>query len=245
MKSINNRNTKYSNKLTSSTSLGILFFLSVSSSSSVFAEQQSAKRVNPSSQNTTVYHSYTPINLPGLDLGWGVEEPIGYAFLKQILERSERFLPALPPRVVVELRPEPSWVAPNKWSWDVQTSDSDIANQLTTKWYGQASCPDDLTSLQISGPGGQMNQSPLVNPVYGYFDYQSASVDRVKDICVQWAQNNNCDPLEPGCEIQTTFNLFEDVEPQPSDYIQISGSCASGPLPTSHYLPEIELRCLR
>jgi hypothetical protein len=206
-----------------------------------------------SKENLARYKVYEGLPLGShrrVDLG--LEEtnggPIhGYAFIKQILERPEPYLAPEPPRVVVYLRPEPSYVPPEEWSWEVYNpSDTQLAYDLTVRWYGQASCPDDLTNLMINGPGGLATQSPLSNPIYGYFNYQSASVDRVKEICVQWAENNNCDPIETDCQKQETFNLFSDVTPEGSDFIVLSGSCSEVPLTTSSpYLPEIELRCDR
>ena len=181
-----------------------------------------------------------------LDLTWTTEAPRGYAFIKQILERRDPLAAPEPPRVVVYLKHEPSGGPPSDWSWYVSDpNDTVLSHDLTIEWYGQASCPDDLTSLQINGPGGLASQNPLTNPIAGYFEYQSASVDRVKDICVHWAEANNCDPTEPGCQLEETFNLYVDVTPEPGDYIELSGSCASGPLPTAHYLPDIELLCTR
>lgn len=181
-----------------------------------------------------------------LDFVWTTEEPRGYAFIMQIPERAEPYYAPDPPLVVVHLRHEPTWGPPEDWSWYVSDpNDTGLAHDLTLTWYGQASCPDDLTSLQINGPGGLATQNPLSNPIAGYFEYQSASVDRVKDICVQWAEADNCDPIEPGCQLEETFMLYTDVAAEPGDYIELSGSCASGPLPTAQYLPEIEVRCTR
>lgn len=179
----------------------------------------------------------------GLDYGSG--ERRGYAFIMQILERSEYGKPE-PPRVVLELDHDPSWGPKSDWEWFVKNpNDNVLKHGLTFKWYGQASCPDDLTSLQLKGPGGTLTQSPLNNPVAGYFEYQSVSVDRVKNLCVNWATNNNCDPIEPGCQLQETFNLFDDVAAQPGDYLELSGSCATDQLPTTQYLPKVEVLCLR
>lgn len=223
---------------------GISLVISISLSSTTFAEPRLSKKIVPMKTFKAIQHGSH--RLRDLDMTWTTEEPRGYAFIKQILERTEPYYKPQPPRVVVHLRHEPSWGPPWEWSWYVSDpNDTTLAHDLTTKWYGQASCPDDLTSLQINGPGGLAIQNPLSNPIAGYFEYQSASVDRVKDICVQWAEENNCDPTEPGCQLQETFNLFNDVSAKPGDYIKLSGSCASGPLPMSQYLPKIELLCTR
>ena len=89
---------------------------------------------------------------------------------------------------------------PWHWTWEVvDPSDNALKSLLTFKWYGQAACPDDLTLLQVTGPAGTLTQSPLANPVWGYFHTQSFTVDTVKDVCIAWANENTCDPAEPGC----------------------------------------------
>jgi hypothetical protein len=178
---------------------------------------------------------------PGnLDMTLTNGEARGYAFIKQILQDGRA------PHVRIYLRHDPSWGPPSDWTWYVSDpNDTVLEYDLTVKWYGQASCPDDLTNFQINGPGGLQTQNPLVNPIDGYFEYQSFNLDTVKDICVSWATKNNCDPIEPGCQLEETFELFIDVAPESDDFISLKASCQSGPLPDSHYLPVLSLTCDR
>lgn len=177
-----------------------------------------------------------------LGLGESGGEPRGYAFLFQVLPEGRT------PQVYLDLRPESTVEPPDpeRWTWKVDNSDSTLKSQLTMKWYGQASCPDDLTLLQVSGPGGTLTQNPLQNPIWGYFQTQSFTLDTVKDVCVNWANAQGCAPGDPGCPHYETFDLVGGVNPAaPADGLRLKASCASGPLPDAFYAPQLRLRCNR
>jgi hypothetical protein len=151
------------------------------------------------------------------------------------------------PEVQIQLKPDPSYVPPSDWTWKiVDPSDAALASHLSFKWYAQASCPDDLTLLQVSGPGGTLTQNPLINPIWGYFNTQSFTLSTVKNVCVDWATANNCDPIEPGCPLYETFDLVGGVNPAtPADRLRLKASCTSGPVADTFYAPVLRLRCNR
>ena len=68
-------------------------------------------------------------------------DPRGYAFL-------------LPPKgqteVFIDVRPDSTVPPADEWTWHVDNSDAQIKSALVMKWYAQASCPDNLTLLQVS-----------------------------------------------------------------------------------------------
>ena len=178
-----------------------------------------------------------------LGLGESSGPPKGYAFL----------LPVYPAtagvhEVAIDLRAQNPADPANEWNWYVTQSDAQIRGALTFKWYGQAACPDDLTSLQAVTPGGTLTQNPLSNPIWGYFNAQSFSVDTIKNVCTDWAQDNLCDPFDPGegCPVYTTFDLCGGVAPaSAADTLKLKASCTSGPLPTQNYGVKVHLRCNR
>ena len=176
-----------------------------------------------------------------LKLGESGGEPRGYAFL----------MPVEPPtgrvhEVFLQLKPDSTIPPPDQWVWHVDDSPAAIESALTFKWYAQASCPDNLTLLQVSGPGGTLTQNPLSNPIWGYFSTQSFTIDTVRNICTDWANSDTCDPAEPGCQLFETFDLVGGVAPAtPADRLRLKVSCSSGPLPTLDYAAKVRLRCNR
>ena len=178
-----------------------------------------------------------------LALGESSGPPKGYAFL--LPPPTSRV-----PEVFVQLTPEDDLIPPDQWTWKVVTTDNDLKSALTLRWYAQAACPDDLTSLQVIGPGGTLTQNPLWNPIWGYFKTQSFTVDTIKDVCLNWANDdeNACDPADPGegCAVYETFNLTGGVLPAgPADRLRLKASCTSGPLPDTYYAASVRLRCDR
>ena len=179
------------------------------------------------------------------NLGLGVSggEPKGYAFL----------LPTYPTttgvhEVFVDLRAENPEKPANEWTWYVTQSDAQIKGAVTFKWYGQAACPGDLTLLQAVTPGGTLTQNPLSNPIWGYFNAQSFTVDTIRNVCTDWAQDNACDPFDPGegCPVYDTFDLVGGIAPAAAaDTLKLKASCSSGPLPTQSYGVKVRLRCNR
>jgi hypothetical protein len=168
--------------------------------------------------------------------------PKGYAFLLPILSSGRL------PQVLVQLKPEDNLVPPDQWTWNVTTTDNELKWALTTKWYAQAACPDDLTQLQVIGPGGTLTQNPLWNPIWGYFQTQSFTIDTVKDVCVNWSNANTCDPTDPGegCALYETFDLVGGVLPAgPADRLRLKASCTSGPVADTYYAPSVRVRCDR
>jgi len=178
-----------------------------------------------------------------LGLGESGGAPKGYAFL----------LPTYPTttgvhEVSVDLRAENPEDPANEWHWYVTQSDAQIKGALTFKWYGQAACPDDLTLLQAVTPGGTLTQNPLSNPIWGHFNAQSFTVDTIKNVCTDWAQDNACDPFDPGegCPVYDTFDLVGGIAPAAAaDTLKLKASCSSGPLPTQSYGVKVRLRCNR
>ncbi len=167
-------------------------------------------------------------------------EPQGYAFLKQSLPSGRQ------PGLTVHLRPESTIGSPDAWTWKVTDSDNELKWALNFTWYGQASCPDNLTNLQVSGPGGLLVQNPLSNPIWGTFKTQSFTLTTVKDVCVNWANANACDPSVPSCAEYETFDLVGGVNPAgPSDRLRLKASCTSGPVADTFYAPVMRLRCDR
>ncbi len=169
-------------------------------------------------------------------------EPKGYAFLKQMLPSGRQ------PEVFVHLKPESKEGLADTWTWKVTDTDGALKSALGFTWYGQASCPDNLTQLQVSSPGGLLVQNPLNNPVWGTFKAQSFSVTTVKDVCVNWANANACDPSVPGegCAEYETFDLVGGVNPSgPGDRLRLKASCTSGPVADAYYAPAMRLRCDR
>lgn len=182
--------------------------------------------------------THAPANL-GLKESSG--QPRGYAFLLPVPPKKGRIH-----EVFLQLRAEDTAPPPDQWTWKVDGSDAQIAGALKFKWYAQASCPDDLTLLQVQGPAGTLTQNPLSNPIWGYFSTQSFTVDTVKNVCVDWANDNACDPSEPGCQLYETFELTAGVAPaSPADLLHLKASCSSGPLPTLDYAAKVRLRCTR
>jgi hypothetical protein len=178
-----------------------------------------------------------------LNLGISSGEPKGYAFLLPV-----------PPRtggvheVHVDLRPDDTQPPPDQWTWHVDQSAAQIKSATKMTWYAQASCPDNLTLLQVTGPAGTLTQNPLQNPIWGNFATQSFTVDTVKNVCEDWANANQCDILAPGedCELSRTFDLVGGVAPASSaDRLRLKASCSSGPLPTLDYAPKMRLHCTR
>ena len=183
-------------------------------------------------------HRGGPTNL---DLDLTDEHHRGYAFFKQIFDRDREI-----PFVTVSLRNTPSWETPDNWTWEVvHPGDNQLKSDLTFKWYGQAACPGDLTHFSVNGPGGYQVQNPLSNPVAGYFNYQSFDEQNIKNICVNWATANNCDPLDPGCQLYEEFNLVGGVFPVANDVLNLSAKCANGTTINKPYAPVMTLRCDR
>jgi hypothetical protein len=176
-----------------------------------------------------------------LDLKEGGGTPKGYAFLLQILPQGRA------PEVSIELAPEDTSLPPDNWTWYVSNpSDNGLESLLSFKWYAQASCPDVLTLLRVSGPGGTLTQNPLYNPIWGYFNTQSFTVDTVKNVCIDWANDNTCDPAEPGCVLYETIELVGGVAPATAaDRLRLQASCASGPVADTSYAPLLSVRCVR
>ena len=166
----------------------------------------------------------TPLPHRNLQLKESGGEPKGYAFLLPILPNGRI------PEVLVQLSPENNFDPPDEWTWEVVTSDNELKSALSMKWYAQASCPDALTLLQVSGPGGTLTQNPLWNPIWGYFNTQSFTIDTVKDKCVNWSNAHTCDPADPGtgCATYETFDLVGGVSPAgPADQLRLRASCAA------------------
>jgi hypothetical protein len=176
-----------------------------------------------------------------LPLGESGGQPKGYAFLMQVLPQGRT------PQVSINLTPVDATVPPWEFTWEMtDPSDNGLKSLLALKWYGQAACPDNLTLLKVTGPGGTLTQNPLSNPIWGYFNAQSFSVDTVKGVCIDWANDDTCDPAEPGCVLTQTFELVGGVAPAtPADILHLKASCASGPLPNLDYAPVLSVRCNR
>lgn len=165
----------------------------------------------------------------------------GYAFIMQILPEGRA------PEVRVYLRPDPTWAHPSDWVWtSPHPGDNQLEHELSFKWYGQASCPDDLTSLTLTGPEGTLVQNPLSNPIWGYFHAQSFTLDTVRNICIDWATDNNCDPIDPGCQHEESFDLVGGVGlTSPADRLLLKASCVGGPVANTYYAPVMRLTCDR
>ena len=159
----------------------------------------------------------------------------GYAFLVPILPEGRT------PQVSVQLKPESTLGVPENWTWKVVDSDAALKSLVTFKWYAQAACPDDLTALSVSGPGGLLVQNPLWNPIWGYFSTQSFTLSTVKNLCINWANANSCDPAEPGCQLYETFNVVG----ANADRLRLKASYVSGPVADKSYSATMELRCNR
>lgn len=105
-----------------------------------------------------------------LQLGESSGEPRGYAFLMPVQPHGRV------QQVNLQLKPESTVPQVEDWIWKVDDSPAAMKTALTFKWYAQASCPDNLTLLQVSGPGGTLTQNPLINPIWGYFSTQSFTI---------------------------------------------------------------------
>lgn len=196
--------------------------------------------------------SYEPVEgIPGdtggnLDIKITSGEAIGYAFIKQLLPLKERVREL--PYVEVEVTPEAMWEPYWNWNWEVKSpSTNQLKADLTFDWYGQASCPGSLTSLTLSGPGGSLSQSPLTNPIWGYFKYQSFDANTPKNICLDWAEADNCDFTDPGigCAFQKTFIVSGGSMEAPNDLLHLKASCNTGPVADEYVAPIMELRCIK
>jgi hypothetical protein len=186
---------------------------------------------------TTTTATSTQSNLA---LGETSGPPKGYAFL----------LPPTPTRshVLVQLKPEDDLIPADQWTWKVMTTDNELKSALTQKWYAQAACPDNLTNLQVVGPGGTLTQNPLWNPIWGYFQTQSFTTATVKDVCVDWANSHACDPMDPGegCPLYKDFDLVGGILPAgPADRLRLKASCTSGVVADRYYAPSVRVRCDR
>jgi hypothetical protein len=167
-------------------------------------------------------------------------QPKGYAFLIQTMPEGRA------PYVHVQLGPESNLGPPEDWTWEVKNTDNELKSAVTMKWYAQAACPDALTYLSVSGPGGTLVQNPLKNPIWGYFSTQSFTIETVQEICEDWANANKCDPAEPGCQLYEDFNITGGVAPASNaDRLRLKASCATGPLPDAFYGPKLRIRCDR
>ncbi len=176
-----------------------------------------------------------------LNLDFSSGPPRGYAFLLAVPPEKGRVH-----EVFVDVRPGDTHLPPDQWSWEVDQSNAQIKSAVTFKWYAQASCPDDLTLLQVSGPAGTLTKNPLANPIWGHFSTQSFTVDTIRNVCSDWAESPSCDPAEPGCQIYETFELTGGVAPSSmADRLRLKASCTSGALPTQDYAAKIRLRCNR
>jgi hypothetical protein len=189
--------------------------------------------------NASAQHSH-----PGeLGLVESGGEARGYAIIQQVLDEGRA------PYIQIHLQPYPSSAPPEEWTWEINDPpDSTLEHNLTFEWYAQASCPDDLTDLRVNGPGGLQVQNPLANPIWGYFYAQSFTLDTVKNVCLDWANANNCDIYEPGigCELYETFSLVGGLAPATNtDRLHLQASCASGPVANSFYAPVLQVRCSR
>ena len=169
-------------------------------------------------------------------------EPKGYAFLMQILQEGRA------PYAHIQLKPESKVGPPETWNWKVVNTDNELKSALTMKWYAQASCPDALTHLSVSGPGGTLVQNPLKNPIWGYFSTQSFTIGTVKEICEDWANSPSCDPSDPGtgCAEYEEFNLVGGIAPASNaDRLRLKASCVSGAVADTYYAPKLRIRCDR
>ena len=190
-------------------------------------------------QTTTATTTTTQGNL---QLGESSGPPKGYAFLL-LPSTSGRI-----PEISVKLKPEDNLIPPDQWTWKVTSTDNELRSALTMQWYAQAACPDNLTNLQVIGPGGTLTQNPLWNPIYGYFKTQSFTTDTVKDVCVNWSNANTCDPADPGegCALYDTFDLVGGVNPPgPAARLRLKASCTSGPVADTYYAAKVRVRCDR
>ena len=166
--------------------------------------------------------------------------PKGYAFLIQSLPEGRA------PYIHVQMKPESSVGAPEDWTWKVANTDNELKWGATMKWYAQAACPDALTYLSVSGPGGLLVQNPLKNPIWGYFSTQSFTIDTIKDVCEDWANAHPCDPTDVSCPVYEDFNLVGGVAPASNaDRLRLKASCASGPAADTYYGPQLRIRCDR
>jgi hypothetical protein len=166
----------------------------------------------------------------------------GYAILKQIFGPDGRA------ELHVNLTPDSTIPPPEDWTWKIADSDASIKAGVNLTWYAQAACPDNLTDLRVSGPGGTLVQNPLFNPVSGYFQTQSFTVATVKDVCVNWANDHQCDILDPGngCALNEIFDLVGGMGPSgPADRLRLRASCATGPVADVYYAPKLRLVCQR
>jgi hypothetical protein len=180
----------------------------------------------------------TPPPSSNLNLKESAGGPKGYAFLLPIVPGGKT------PEVALILHPDSTLPIPEDWTWHIDTTDAAIKSAVTFKWFAQASCPDDLTLLKVVGPAGTLTQSPLHNPIWGYFNTQSFTVDTLKNVCLDWANSNKCDIFEPGCDAWDSFSLVGGVNPATSaDRLTLKASCASGPLPNQVYAASLSLRC--
>jgi hypothetical protein len=178
----------------------------------------------------------TPPPSGNLNLKESAGGPKGYSVL----------LPAgKTPEVFAILHPDSTLPPAEDWTWHVDTTDAELKAAVTFKWYAQAACPDDLTLLKAVGPAGTLTQSPLKNPIWGYFSTQSFTVDTLKDVCLDWANTNKCDIFEPGtCDAYKIFNLVGGVNPATSaDRVRLKASCTSGALPDQVGAVSLSLRC--
>ncbi len=189
-------------------------------------------------------HAQTVTGLPAQELGLKTNgAPQGYAILKQVLTQGRL------PEANVNLKPESTVPPPDTWTWTVNPGDdTQIKADASLRWYAQAACPDNLTNLQVSGPGGTLTQNPLFNPVSGYFKTQSFTVTTLKDVCVNWANDHKCDTVVPGegCQLDYFVDLVGDVNPAgPADRLRLKASCGGGPVADLFYAPKLRLNCHR
>jgi hypothetical protein len=184
--------------------------------------------------------TYTTPTQNNLNLRESGGQPRGYAFLLHTPVNGTI------PEANVLLKPENKLIPPDQWTWKLFSSEAELRTALTTRWYAQAACPDDLTKLQVIGPAGTLTQSPLWNPIWGYFQTQSYTIDTVRDVCVNWSNDNTCDTTEPGCVKEETFNLVGGVGPASSaDRLRLKASCSSGPVADTYYASPLRLICRR
>jgi hypothetical protein len=167
-------------------------------------------------------------------------QPKGYAFLKQVLQEGHT------PYAEIQLKPESTVGPPETWNWIVANTPNELKWALTMKWYAQASCPDALDYVSVSGPGGLLIDNSPKNPIWGHFTTQSFTIDTVTDLCEDWANANKCDPFDAGCAGYEDFNLVGGVAPASNaDRLRLKAACATGPLPDMDYWPKLRVRCDR
>lgn len=158
--------------------------------------------------------------------------------------------PPRPPVSQIVVRPDWSQAGELLDVERMEPGDSALRFQLSIDWRATAVCSSGLSSVQIDGPGGSINQeidnAPMI--IEGTARYQSFDIEAADQVCISWleAELEDC-AQNVNCPVVSFANIFEFGPENPlpgSTPITISSTCVSGGTPEKDIIPRLELHCV-